>query len=199
VFELMLLGLLRFGFVFALLSGVWGGALAAGACTHAGGDDVADAAMHACCRHATTDAPHCHEHGEQAGGAYHSTRHRAHDGVHQAGGAHVNAAAFNSMHVDAGAFNSVHSAARASAQPANLSSAQPASLCTHCLQLPAPQSASAETREPCRVRQDASRPTTDAQRPQTFKCVSFVRAVSVQGHAPPPNARRHVILGLFLI
>lgn len=185
----MLLGLLRFGFVFALLSGVWGGALAARACTHAGGDDVTDAATHACCRHATTDAPHCHEHGEQAGGAHHSTRHRAHDGVHQARGAHVNAAAFNSMHVDAGAFNSVHSA-RASAQPANL--------CTHCLQLPTPQSASAETREPCRVRQDARRPTTDAQRPPTFKCVSFVRAVSVQGHAPP-SARRHVILGLFLI
>jgi hypothetical protein len=206
VLELMLLRLLRFGFVVALLSGGWAGALVAGACAHTGGSDAPDAATHACCRHATTDAPHCREHGEQAGGAHQAARHGAHVGVHRAGGAHVNAAAFNSMHVNAVAFNSTH-AARATAQPAqlpsaqaaHLPSAQPANLCTHCLQLPTPQPASAETREPGRVRQDASRATTDAQRQPTFKSISFVRAVSVQGHAPPLNARRHVILGLFLI
>jgi hypothetical protein len=188
----MLLRLLRFGFVAALLSGGLGGALAAGACAHAGGTDATAAGeTHACCPHAERDAPHCQEHGELASEVNrHDMSLVSHGGGQRAGGAHAGAGSFNSAHVDETYFNPTHSP-RASAQPM--------SLCAHCLRLPAPQRASAETREPGRARDDASRTTPDAQRQPTFKFVSFVRAVAVSEHGPPTNARRHVILGLFLI
>jgi hypothetical protein len=143
------------------------------------------AEAHACCRrHDAQKASHrdCHA------GAEKESESEAHREAHSAAPAVVQVAGAPSP--GAGVF---------AGGPLTWATAWPTDFCAHCASRSAIPPASVETREPNRARREASRPSVCEQGRAVFYTAAPTRAFVPSEYAPPSNARRHVLVSVFLI
>ena len=213
----MLRRLLITGLFSALLLCGWGGAFAAVMCPHALARAAA-AGTHACCRarmpgrapapekKAAKPSPHCHAQPEQASSTRGARSAHGHESQASRASEHGDRATHSASHEAEAPLEAAHATREDRAASRLLLdergaawAVRPSDVCAHCVGDSKRPTAPAKARGGEGARRVESRPEPRPQRPLPIVFASFApEVIPVQG-APPGAARRHALLGVFLI